>query len=258
MANVVARNRKPPPEGTDELLARAQAALGQLPDDAVNALASWWSQWRSTAGVKSLGRLLVDRNRGVKPKLNGESSCAVEQARLALDQLPDDAVTTLADWWNQWYRVPGYRRLGRLLLSQVEHSSLNGKRPRADRSIPMGQNPDLKARIVDGGVKYRLTEAPLDTPAFFEIKEIGGEVCIVLNTTHLAYTVIKASVEDVNSNASPRATNGTTTTLLLRAWADFERRQPEGSRKYQCQSAREDWGRSVRDLWANTWVDGNG
>ena len=184
-----------------------------------------------------------------------EMDNARDRAQLSLAQLPDEAVKVLANWWNQWYGTAGHRRLGRLLLSRKGSALVKQDDQRANNSNGTGLKLNLKGRIVDDGLKYTLTEAPLDTPAFFELREIGGEVRIVLNTTHPAFQIIKASVNE--SEDSHSSSSFSAMVLLLQAWADFERQQPDGVREYQAQEVREDWGRSARELIADARVRAN-
>ena len=184
-----------------------------------------------------------------------EMDNARDRAQLALAHLPDEAVKKLANWWNQWYGTVGHRRLGRLLLGRKGTAPVKQDHQRA--SNPNGGRPklNLSSRIVDQGLKYTLTEAPLDTPAFFELKEIGSEVRIVLNMAHPAYQVIRASLNEGEDNHS--SSSFSATVLLLQAWAGFERLQPDGARKYQAQEVREDWGRLGREILAAAQADAN-
>lgn len=195
----------------------------------------------------------VARNRRLSPT---EMDNARDRAQLALALLPDEAVKTLANWWNQWCGMAGHRRLGRLLTNRKVSPPVRQNHQGASDSNGSRQELQLNGQTVDEGLEYTLTEAPLDTPAFFELKEIGGEVRIVLNATHPAYQVIKASLSKGENNHSSSSVSATV--LLLQAWADFERQQPEGARKCQAQEVREDWGRSVRKLLAAARVSGNG
>ena len=78
---------------------------------------------------------------------------------------------------------------------------------------------------------------------------------IILNSTHPAYKVLNSALdeaEEQNSedlNCSPNSSEGIV--LMLKAWAEVERNQPDGERKRRTQVAREDWGRVARDLLAN-------
>ena len=164
----------------------------------------------------------VARNRRLSPT---EMDNARDRAQLALALLPDEAVKTLANWWNQWCGMAGHRRLGRLLTNRKVSPPVRQNHQGASDSNGSRQELQLNGQTVDEGLEYTLTEAPLDTPAFFELKEIGGEVRIVLNATHPAYQVIKASLSKGENNHSSSSVSATV--LLLQAWADFERQQPD-------------------------------
>ena len=192
------------------------------------------------------------RNRRRSPT---EMDNARDRAKLALDLLPDEAVKVLANWWTQWYGTAGHRRLGRLLSNRTASAPVKQDHQRASKPSSVSQTIHYSGRIVDEGLEYTFTEAPLDTTAFFELKEIGGEVRVVLNTTHPAYQVIKASLNEEETNHS--SSSVFPTVLLLQAWADLERRQPDGTRKQKAQEIREDWGRSVRELLVASRVSAN-
>ena len=193
------------------------------------------------------------RNQRLPPT---EMDHASDRAQLALAQLPDEAVKTLANWWNKWYGTAGHRRLGRLLLSRKSSAPVNQNHDKARNANGSKAKLSFNVRIADQGLKYTLAEAHLDTPAFFELKEIGGEVRIVLNMTHPAYRVIKGSLNEAEENQSSSSVSAAL--LLLQAWANFERQQPDGTRKYQAQEVREDWGRSIRELLTASRADANG
>ena len=193
------------------------------------------------------------QNRRLPPT---EMDDARDRAKSALDILPDETVKTLANWWNQWYGTAGHRRLGRLLTNRQASALVKQEHQRASDSREGSQSLRYNGQIVDEGLVYTWAEAPLDTPAFFQSKEIGGQVRIVLNTLHPAYGIIKASVIAAEDNRS--SSNASVAVLLLQAWADFERHQPDGARKHQAQESREDWGRSVRQLLSAAQSRANG
>ena len=59
--NDMNQNRRLSSTEMDDARDRAKLALELLPDEAVKALASWWSQWYGAAGHRRLGRLLTNR-----------------------------------------------------------------------------------------------------------------------------------------------------------------------------------------------------
>ena len=181
-----------------------------------------------------------------------EMDSARDQAEKALKSLPGDAVKAMADWWNQWYLSAGHRRLGRLLLSHKSPTRPK-VRKRETAGYPGSETfPEPKVRVVDGGLVYTLATEHLDSSAFFEVKETGAEVCVVLNSSHPAFQALGQALAVPGSNGSGAKEllpiDGGAIALLLKAWSDMERRLPEGERKRRAQDLREDWGRVVRDL----------
>ena len=183
-----------------------------------------------------------------------EMDSARDQAEKALKNLPRDAVKAMADWWNQWYLSAGHRRLGRLLLS---HKSPPRPKVRKRKTVgyPGSETlPELKVRVVDEGLVYTLTTEHLDSSAFFEVREAGAEVCVVLNSSHLAFQALEQTFTMPASNGSRAKellpVDGGVIALLLKSWSDMERRLPEGERKRRVQEVREDWGRVARDFLA--------
>lgn len=177
---------------------------------------------------------------------------ARDQAETALNSLPRDVVKTMADWWSQWYLSAGHRRLGRLLLSRKSPPRPGARKRETGEFIQRSTLPEPKAHIVEEGVIYTLSTAHLDSAAFFEVKETGAEICVVLNSSHPAYKAIEQALtvtERTRDGSKPllREDAGAVA-LLLRAWSDVERRSPDGERKRRLQEAREDWGRIARDL----------
>ena len=181
-----------------------------------------------------------------------EMDSATDQAEKALKSLHGEAVKAMADWWNQWYLSAGHRRLGRLLLS---HKS--PPRPKVRKLETTGHPgsetlPEPKVRVVDEGLIYTVTTEHLDSSAFFEVRETGAEVCVVLNSSHPAFQALEQgfTVPESNDKGAKELLpmDGGAIALLLKAWSDMERRLPEGERRRRVQDLREDWGRVVRDL----------
>lgn len=178
---------------------------------------------------------------------------AGDRAKSALRDIPDDVVKAVADWWSQWYASAGHRRLGRLLLSHKGASSKSAKVISADKAqslSPVLEHP-LPVKF-SGELRYVLSEASLDSPSFFELTEVGGELRLLLNSTHPAFRVLKpalcAGLQRSLRDARAVEASEDPLLLMLLAWADVERQQPYGFRRQRAQQAREDWGRALRDL----------
>ena len=181
-----------------------------------------------------------------------EMDNARDQAETALNSLPRDVVKTMADWWSQWYLAAGHRRLGRLLLSHKPRLTRRGQKGEIAESAENETSFEPKARVVDEGLVYTLSSEHLDSPALFEVREMGAEVCVVLNSSHPAFQAIERALAKQGNNGSgvktPLPVDGGGTALLLKAWSDVERRLPDGERKRRVQEVREDWGRAARDI----------
>ena len=181
-----------------------------------------------------------------------EMDSATDQAETAMNSLPRGVVETMADWWSQWYLSAGHRRLGRLLLSHKSRPTRRGQKAEIPESAENGTPPSLKARVVDEGLIYALTSERLDSSALFEVREMGAEVCVVLNSSHPAFQAMEQALAAPGSKESGVKTAlpvySGAMALLLKAWSDVERRLPDGERKRRVQEVREDWGRAVRDL----------
>ncbi len=113
---------------------------------------------------------------------------------------------------------------------------------------------ELAASIVNDKLKYTCKGSPLSTAAFFEVKERGGAINVILNMKHPAYKnlveiieedIDEADLETLRSRLG-KARRGLE--LLLMAWARYEDEQPEGKLKQAAQDARYDWGRIARQF----------
>ena len=178
---------------------------------------------------------------------------ARDEAAEALARMPQDTVRLMANWWHQWYMKAGHKRLGRLLLTKKQVPSKSRRKRTGRDNLSGDSSGDLRARITDLGSRYVLEEAHLDSSAFFVIDEVGAEIRIVLNSNHPAHkTIVSALRHNLNQrNGQADGPNEERDILLqlLIGWAEVERQQPHGSRRNNTQSAREDWGRAVRDLF---------
>ena len=112
---------------------------------------------------------------------------------------------------------------------------------------------DAHAIAVDAvstGLKYVLTEGPIDGSAFFTVRPAGGEILVKINVSHPAYAhlvdALPSSIEglpdDVGVLKERLTRAGLGLRLLLLAWARFEDEQP-AERRMEIQDIRSDWGR---------------
>ena len=113
---------------------------------------------------------------------------------------------------------------------------------------------ELAAQTVGHGLKYKIIESSVNSPAFFDVKPRGGAVIISLNVEHPAYEhlveLLQSDVDGADENDLRtrllRARNGLE--LLLMAWARYEDEQPDGPLREKAQEARWDWGRLAREF----------
>ncbi len=180
---------------------------------------------------------------------------ARDKARTALGKLPYDTVRTMAKWWNRWYTKAGHRRLGRLLLGYRPSANTRTNRQKTRMHARNEIVHGLKAHIVDDGVDYSVRRENYDSAAFFDVREIVGEIQIVLNSAHPVCKMIEQSIEGPTGNLDLRekfdSSNVRAIALTLQAWCNLERRLPIGERKRRARELREDWGREARHLVAH-------
>ena len=116
---------------------------------------------------------------------------------------------------------------------------------------------ELAAKTISDGLKYVITEADVDSAAFFSVKQKGGSIIITLNTSHPAYDSLVEVLERDSSTENEEglrarlrsASDGLK--LLLMAWARYEDEQPDGVRRESAQDARDNWGRLARQFLRN-------
>ena len=122
------------------------------------------------------------------------------------------------------------------------------------QGIPHDMAKELAARTISNGTKYVITDADLDTPAFFSVKLKGGTIIVTLNTSHPAYANL---VEVLDRDPSTESVEGLRARLLsasdglkmlLMAWARHEDEQPDGELRELTQNARVNWGVLARQF----------
>lgn len=182
----------------------------------------------------------------------------LERAVLSLKTtIPIDTIQTVANWWNQWYRFTGHRRLGRALREFA--NSRSPKKTSSQGPEESGAYSSLRARTITDDVNYIFSETELESPAMFAVKTIGGDVHIALNTSHPAYSYLKVvtrssdldphEIRDVSAENANEWSNAIG--MLLESWARYEEEQPNGNLRARAQNARLDWGRVAREQISN-------
>lgn len=150
----------------------------------------------------------------------------------------------------------------------VGQSDLDEKKPLQQRKeeietglIASGVD-DASAKFVAetsvvNNLKYSFIEAPFEGDAFFTVRTNGGNIAIILNKSHAAYENLLEVLDDSEEDNSAaklkkrleRASEGLK--LLLAAWARYEDETPDGPRRDQIQSVRQDWGRYAQQFLRN-------
>lgn len=51
---------------------------------------------------------------------------AAAEAENDLNELPDEAVNPMADWWHRWFQKAGHKRLGRILVGIAKENIEKG------------------------------------------------------------------------------------------------------------------------------------
>ncbi len=184
-----------------------------------------------------------------------EMDKCLEKAAIALKSLPQETIQTVAVWWKQWYMTTGHKRLGRLLLIHTNKKKEN--HAQNQNSLPQG----LKANTISSGLIFTFSEAPQDTAAMFSVEYQGAEVRIILNTLHLAYSLLRG----ILSNSGVKQQDQTNPELrdadnviklLLIAWSRYECNQIPGKQQHQVEEARIDWGRASSEQMRQFELEG--
>lgn len=112
------------------------------------------------------------------------------------------------------------------------------------------QARDKSEELIKHDIKYTFAQGPLDGRAFFNVRQVAGEIVIKINTEHAAYSnlveVLESEVSDSDDKEElasrlGRANKGLK--LLLMAWARFEDLEQNPERREDLQDIRTDWGR---------------
>ena len=183
-----------------------------------------------TLGV--LRRLIDVQNKGQqRSEQRHESNLAEDRATAITRQRQEDGFTGLGD---EDELRPKSERREELRTAFV------------DSGVSAAVAENLADDIVEKGLKYKLLEAALESPAFFTLEPRVGAVLVKLNTRHPAYPrfveVLEAEVDDVGQEElRERLRNARDSfRLLLFAWARYENELPDARREL-AQEARYDW-----------------
>lgn len=127
------------------------------------------------------------------------------------------------------------------------------KREVSDDLVNIGVNIESLKEVIDETIdkkfKYMFITHDLDSSAFFSIRNKGGTLTIVLNSSHKAYEYL---VEILDQSTSGKSINDLQDRLnkaadglrvLLMAWARLEDELPDGTYRDQAKTTRNDWGR---------------
>jgi hypothetical protein len=118
----------------------------------------------------------------------------------------------------------------------------NGEgRPVARPVVEPTTDPPLSARVT-GELRYRFSTIEIDSSAVFQVRLVGAEAMILLNSAHPALAEILASHA---AEGEPDVHPGFR--RLLVAWARLELEGPPGINRERLQQLREDLGRLMRD-----------
>ena len=164
--------------------------------------------------------------------------------------IPSETMQVVADWWNQWYRFTGHRRLGRALKDQAQSQSQRTKK--SDFNPQTTTSSTFRAHTLTNGINYTFVEQELDSPAMFTVDTVGGEIRIALNTSHPAHSYLSILMrssdhEKEEDNTRPANHLAQGIGILLESWAKYEEEQPKGTLRVRAQNARMDWGRVARE-----------
>ena len=107
---------------------------------------------------------------------------------------------------------------------------------------------EVAQAVTQGGLKYQIVEARVQTPAFFTVEPEAGAILVKLNTAHPAYDnlveVLDAETEGLDADALRErlASARYGLRVLLLAWARYEDEATDAERA-AAQDARYGWGR---------------
>lgn len=104
---------------------------------------------------------------------------------------------------------------------------------------------ELRAIMLEGGGVLRVIRRPLDSSAFFTVKQVGSDLQLVLNSAHEVFADLPMPFDDEpNAGDYKRLVE-----LLLAAWAIHEGDMPAGPSKRSLEDTRLMWGRSLSKVF---------
>lgn len=244
------------PEEMDQESERATQALISVQSEEVKVMARWWQSHYLNVGYRALGRLFLDSAAGANNRPatepNEDIRAAHEDLKAIARSTPKPIAAVLA-WYREWYLKAGHKRLGRILCDRGKPFST---RPGGRRAAsPAEETPHERISVVDVtcNVRYQFKAVPLDTPALFCVQPSAGVTLIAVNTNHpageAAFDALSSAAEG-KFNADDSAPGiPSLFVLAVESWARLESETPHGKRQDTVKKVREDWGRTLRDMF---------
>jgi len=265
------------PEEMDKEGELAGLALRDVRPEAIEAVSEWWRVHYLKVGHRALGRLVMDGRADSGQGSGAESDVDLNAAQRTLTVLRRSAPSSVTDvltWYREWYLKAGHKRLGRLLcngqtptpahdgakvchVTPGDHFS-NGKASDAAirrNTIPADEGRLDRISVVDVtcNVRYQFKAATLDTPALFSVQPSAGVTVIAVNTNHpageAAFEALSSAAEGKLSRDDSGPGIPSLFLLAIESWAHLESETPPGKRQETVKKVREDWGRTLRDMF---------
>lgn len=187
--------------------------------------------------IKTLRDSIQEQRRGLRKQKRHDQTLVEEKATIATQERKEEGHVGQSDSSEQ---LPKDERVKALVKDILQDGG------------SVKEAKEKAAEIIDGGLKYEILEANLESPAFFSVKQVAGILKLTLNTSHPAYdNLVEVLEEDVEGVPAEELRERLQNSrdglkLLLTAWARYEDEQPDGRRREAAQETRTDWGRVAR------------